>query len=232
MITIQNLNKKFGKLQVLNNLNLEIETGGVFAILGPNGSGKTTLLKCLLGMVIPDSGFIKFKEKNINGRWDYRKDILYLPQIADFPPNLTVKEIIHVVKNIRNTEANEQILIQEFGLEPFLQKKLNYLSGGTKQKVNIVLAFMFCGNLIILDEPTNGLDPISVIKLKDLIKQKVEEGRTVFITSHIMSFVEEVADKIVFLLDGKIHYMGTVEDLKTKTNSADLERAIANLLLN
>ncbi len=230
MIKIEKLNKKFGKLVVLNNLDLEINTGGVFAILGPNGSGKTTLIKSILGMVIPNSGQIYYEGKSILKKWEYRKNINYLPQIANFPANLSVNELIKMVKNLRTENTNEQELIELFGLTPFLKQKLGNLSGGTKQKVNIVLTFMFDNDLIILDEPTTGLDPIALLILKDLINKARKDGKTILITSHIMSFVEEISDEIVFLLDGKIYFKGTIDALKTQTNSSSLEIAIANLI--
>lgn len=230
MIEIKNLHKQFGKLKVLDGLDLSIQKGGIFAILGPNGSGKTTLIKCLLGMVIPNKGELRIKDKNILQKWEYRNNLNYLPQIANFPPNLTVIELIKMVKNLRPKSSNEKELIEIFGLTEFLDKKLRNLSGGTKQKVNIVLTFMFDSELIILDEPTTGLDPISLIHLKELIQQEKERGKTILITTHIMSFVDEVADEIVFLLDGNIYFKGTVDDLKKETNNKDLERAIANLI--
>jgi Cu-processing system ATP-binding protein len=230
MIEFKNLHKSFGKLVVLNDLDLNINEGGIFAILGPNGSGKTTLIKCLLGMVIPHKGKITYNNKSVLGKWDYRNDLNYLPQIANFPPNLTVKELIEMVKNLRPKQSNEEDLIKLFGLDDSLQKKLGNLSGGTKQKVNIVLTFMFDSDLIILDEPTNGLDPIALIHLKELIQKEKTKGKTILITTHIMSFVNEVADEIVFLLDGKIYFKGTVEELKKQTNNDNLEHAIANLI--
>ncbi len=230
MINIKNLHKKFGKLVVLDDLNLEINKGGVFAILGPNGSGKTTLIKSILGMVIPNKGEILYKGESVLKQWEYRKDLNYLPQIANFPANLTVVELINMVKNLRSSATNEKELISLFGLTPFLKQKLGNLSGGTKQKVNIVLTFMFDNNLIILDEPTTGLDPIALIYLKDLINKAKEEGKTVLITSHIMSFVEEISDEIVFLLDGKIYFKGSIDEIRRETNSTTLEIAIANLI--
>ncbi len=231
MIQIIKLHKKFGKLTVLDGLDLEIKTGGIFAILGPNGSGKTTLIKSVLGMVIPNSGEINIDNKTVLKKWEYRNQINYLPQIANFPANLTVNELISMVKNLRPKEANDTDLIDLFGLESFLDKKLGNLSGGTKQKVNIVLTFMFDSDLIILDEPTTGLDPISLIHLKEIIQKEKEKGKTILITTHIMSFVEEVADEIVFLLDGEIYFKGSIESLKTQTNQTDLEHAIAHLML-
>ncbi|MDO9136770.1 MAG: ABC transporter ATP-binding protein [Lutibacter sp.] len=230
MIEFKNLHKRFGKLVVLDGLDLEIHKGGIFAILGPNGSGKTTLIKCLLGMVIPNKGEIIFEKKSVLRKWAYRNNLNYLPQIANFPPNLTVLELIKMVKNLRPKESNEQELIELFGLKSFLDKKLGNLSGGTKQKVNVVLAFMFDSDLIVLDEPTNGLDPIALIHLKEIIQKEKDKGKTILITTHIMSFVDEVADEIVFLLDGKIYFKGTVDALKKQTDNDNLEHAIANLI--
>jgi Cu-processing system ATP-binding protein len=230
MIQIKSLNKKFGKLTVLDGLDLDIGKGGIFAILGPNGSGKTTLIKSILGMVIPDKGDIKLEEESILGKWNYRNKINYLPQIANFPANLTVNELIKMVKNLRPKVAHDADLIQLFDVEQFLDKKLGNLSGGTKQKVNIILTFMFESDLIILDEPTTGLDPISLIHLKEIIQKEKERGKTILITTHIMSFVEEVADEIVFLLDGKIYFKGSSTELKEQTGQLDLEHAIAKLI--
>ena len=230
MVSIQNLYKKFGKNQVLSGVNLEINNGGIFAVLGPNGSGKTTLIKSILGMVIPNKGEISVLGNNIKDGSDYRHKIDYLPQIANFPSNLKVKELIKMIKDLRGNTTEDLRLIELFKLEPFLDKKLGNLSGGTKQKVNLVLTFMFDSPLIILDEPTTGLDPISLIRLKDLIQAEKAKGKTILITSHIMSFVEEVSDEIVFILEGQIYFKGTTSELKTKTNQPDFEHAIASIL--
>ena len=230
MIQINNLHKKFGKVTVLKNLDLEIKSGGIFAVLGPNGSGKTTLIKSILGMVIPDKGSIKIDDLEILKKHQYRNNVNYLPQIANFPGNLTVSELIQMIKDIRTKPANDSELIELFDLKPFLKQKLGNLSGGTKQKVNLVLTFMFDSELIILDEPTTGLDPISLIHLKEIIKKEKKKGKTILITSHIMSFVEEISDEIVFLLDGKIHFKGKIETLKKETKQKDLEHAIATIL--
>ena len=232
MIEVKDLYKKFGKLEVLKGLNLSVNQGGIFVILGPNGSGKTTLIKSILGMVIPDKGNILIDNTSILKKWDYRNNLNYLPQIANFPKNLTVIELIKMIKDIRPKETREQELIELLGLTPFLNKKLGSLSGGTKQKVNIVLTFMFDSDLIILDEPTTGLDPVALLHLKKLILQQKEQGKTILITTHIMSFVEEMADEVVFLLDGKIYFKGTVAQLKENTKQENLEQAIAHILTN
>ena len=230
MVSIQNLHKTFGKNQVLTGVDLNIKKGGIFAVLGPNGSGKTTLIKCILGMVLPNKGAIAIQDQNIKNNSEYRHQIDYLPQIANFPSNLKVSELIKMIKDLRGKTDKDKQLIELFKLDPFLDKKLGTLSGGTKQKVNIVLTFMFDSPLIILDEPTSGLDPISLIRLKDLIQIEKGKGKTILITSHIMSFVEEVSDEIVFLLEGKIYFKGSISELKEKTNQPDFEHAIASIL--
>ncbi len=230
MIQIIDLHKKFGQVQVLKELNLTIKESGIFAILGPNGSGKTTLIKSILGMVVPDKGDILIEGKSTKGLWDHRQKIDYLPQIANFPSNLSVTEVIEMIKNIRNQATRDKELINLFKLEPFLKKKLANLSGGTRQKVNIVLTFMFDDPILILDEPTTGLDPLSLIQLKALIQEAKAKGKTILITSHIMRFVEEISDEIVFLLDGKIYFKGSIKLLKDTYKQDDLEHAIASLL--
>jgi Cu-processing system ATP-binding protein len=227
MIQIQNLHKRFGKNLVLTGLDLYIQEGGIFAVLGPNGSGKTTLIKTILGMVVPNKGSIEVLGSNIKNRWEYRQQINYLPQMANFPGNLKVKELIRMIKDLRQKPNDEEKLISLFELEPFLDKKLATLSGGTRQKVNVVLTFMFDSPLVILDEPTSGLDPVSLIRLKELIREEREKGKTLLITSHIMQFVEEMADEIIYLLEGKIYFKGTVEQLKARTEQYDVEHAIA-----
>lgn len=229
MIAIKDLNKTFGKNQVLSNLNLEINEQGVFAILGPNGSGKSTLIKSLLGLCIPDSGEIQFKGESVLKKHHYRNNIQYLPQIAKFPGNLKVKELIAMIKDLRKGASRYEEIIEKFALEESLNKKLHALSGGTRQKINLLLCFMFDGDLIILDEPTTGLDPKATVYLKQLIREEKDKGKTILITSHIMQFVEEISDELVYLLEGHIYFRGTPDSLKQKAETRDFEEAIASL---
>ncbi|MDF9801341.1 Cu-processing system ATP-binding protein [Catalinimonas alkaloidigena] len=232
MITIKNLYKSFGPNQVLKGVDLDISSGGIFAILGPNGSGKTTLIKSLLGLVHPDKGEIYLEGKKIHREWLYRQHIAYLPQIARFPENLKVKELISMVKDIRQQQAvYEAEIIEGFELEEFLDKTLRSLSGGTRQKVNILLSLMFDNPVIILDEPTVGLDPVAMIRLKEMILREREAGKTIILTTHIMSLVETLADEIVFLLEGHIHFRGSLQELVRQSGEVDLEHAIAQMLL-
>lgn len=232
MVTYQNLHKKFGAHVVLKELNLSIHSGKTIAVLGPNGSGKTTMIKSLLGMVLSDAGDILLDGKPIRNQWKYRQQVDYLPQIANFPNNLKVNELFTMIKDLRGKTTKDTELIEYFKLGPFLDSKLGNLSGGTKQKVNLVLTFMFDSPLVILDEPTSGLDPISLIRLKQLIQKEKSKGKTMLITSHIINFVEEVSDELVFLLEGKIYFQGSISELKSSTGEQDLETAIATILIN
>jgi Cu-processing system ATP-binding protein len=180
-------------------------------------------------MVIPNKGEINILGKSIKKNSEYRHQIDYLPQIANFPSNLKVKELITMIKDLRGESSEDEALIELFNIGQFLNEKLGNLSGGTKQKVNLVLTFMFDSPLMILDEPTTGLDPTSLIKLKELIQKEKDRGKTILVTSHIMSFVEEVSDEIVFLLEGKIYFKGTIKELKFKTGKEDFEHAIASI---
>jgi Cu-processing system ATP-binding protein len=231
MIEIRHLHKSYGKLEVLQGIDLHFEQKGrIAAILGPNGSGKTTLIKSILGMVLPDRGEISIDGQAIRGQWAYREHISYLPQIARFPENLSVRELIAMIKDLRGGQADDMRLIQLFGLEPHLHKRLGNLSGGTKQKVNIVLAFMYDCPTVILDEPTSGLDPVAMIHLRELLNEARAQGKTILLSTHIMSFVEEMADEVVFLLEGKIRFRGSLQTLKEQYREENVERAIARIL--
>ncbi len=232
MITISNLFKSYGRQKILKGIDLDFNKRGcITAILGPNGSGKTTLIKSILGMVLPEKGKILVDGKSIKGQCAYRSQIDYLPQIAQFPGNLHVQELINMIKDLREGQTSEARLIELFDLQPFLNKKLRTLSGGTKQKVNLTLALMYDSPIVILDEPTSGLDPIALTRLKALIREEKERGKFILLTTHIMSFVEEIADEIVFLLDGNIYFRGSKKELKTQFQEEQLEKAIANILL-
>lgn len=231
MIAIQNLHKSFGRQQVLDGISMAFNRPGITAILGPNGSGKTTLIKSIMGMVLPDQGLIEVNNQPVKGHWKYRQLISYLPQIARFPDNLSVQEVINLIRDLRHEPAQPEPLIQRFGLAPHLQKRLRHLSGGTKQKVNLTLAFMYDTPIIVLDEPTAGLDPVAMIRFRELLHEAREKGKIILVTTHIMGLVEEIADEIAFLLEGKIYFRGTLEEILTRCEESSLEKAIAKILL-
>lgn len=229
MIEFKDIEKSFGRQAVLSGINLKFDQPGIFAILGPNGSGKTTLIKSLMGMVYPSAGEIWIDGLLKKGN-EYRNSIAYLPQIARFPENLSVSEFLSFIENIRGKGNRKEELSATFGLNDFKDKKLRTLSGGMRQKVNLVSALMYDTHTIILDEPTIGLDPIALINLKNWIRKEKEAGKTILLTTHIMDIVQELADEIVFILEGKVYYRGSQEELLSQTQTENTEQAIAQLL--
>ncbi len=231
MIEIGGLEKSFGRLEVLRGVDLNVPSGRITALVGPNGSGKTTLIQCVLGLVRPDAGWIQVGEKVLDEGYDYRRGIGYMPQAAPFPDNLSAGEVLDMLRDIRGgLAAPDEDLIERFDLKPELDKPLRTLSGGTRQKVNAVIAFLFRPPLIILDEPTAGLDPIASRALKDKILEERERGCTFVITSHIMSELEELAEFVSFIIEGRIRFSGKAEDLKADTGETTLERAVASMM--
>ncbi len=205
MISIENINKTYGKFHILKSVNLNIEKGQIVTVMGPNGSGKTTLLKCILGLVIPDNGDIKVDGKTIKNNFEYRHKIGYMPQTAFFPENIRVKDVIQIIKEIRGEKAAVDFeLYDYYEIEKFTEKKVSSLSQGMKQKVSSALTFMFDSDILILDEPTAGLDPLSAEYMKIKIRKEKDKGKLIIITTHILNEVEELSDRIIFLLDGEV----------------------------
>lgn len=231
MIKLEGLTKQFSSQVVLNNLDLEIPTGRATGIVGPNGSGKTTMIKHLLGLVKPDKGSIYINDQKLNGHWDYRKNIGYMPQMARYPENMKVSELINFIKEIREGQpADEHKLIDYFGLQADLEKLLRNLSGGTRQKVGAVLAIMFNPSILIMDEPTAGLDPQASHKLKQLIRQEKKKGKTILLTTHIMSEIEELADHLIFIVEGNLRYNGPMDAFIENQQEQRLEGAVAKMM--
>jgi Cu-processing system ATP-binding protein len=233
MIEIRGLRKRYGALQVLDGVDLVIHPARVTAVVGPNAAGKTTLIKSVLGLTRPDAGMIRVDGRPIDTSGDYRARIGYMPQIARFPENLTGADLFAMMRDLRgDSTLRDEELVDSLGLRTQLHKPLRVLSGGTRQKVNAALAFHFSPSTLFLDEPTAGLDPISSSVVKDKIAAERDAGRTFVLTSHVMSELEELADDIAFLVDGRIRFSGPIHDLKKVTRQLSLERAIAYVLEN
>jgi Cu-processing system ATP-binding protein len=231
MIEIKNLNKKFGKLEVLSDVNLTFKKGECIALIGPNGCGKTTLIKSILGMVIPTKGDVLFNQKSILKEYLYREQIGYMPQIGRYPDYMTIGQIIEMIKKIRNSNQTlDEDLLKAFDLEKIFDKQMRTLSGGTTQKVSATLAFLFDPEVLILDEPTAGLDPLASEILKDKIIKEKEKGKLILITSHLLSELDDMITQIIFMQDGKVHFHKTITDLLESTNEQKISKAIAKIL--
>lgn len=230
MISYQNVSKKFGSLTALNQVNLELTLGKSYALVGPNGSGKTTLIKALLGLVVPNTGDIFFEGVSVRGQWQYRQRIGYMPQIGRYPDNMTIGQVIDMMKNIRQAKQTDVELLEAFGLNSILDKRMHALSGGTRQKVSAALAFLFPAPVLIFDEPTAGLDPIAVEILKDKIIRERSAEKLLIISSHIMSDLEDLTTDIVYLQDGSIPHQRSIDDIKDITGEMRLGKAISKLL--
>ncbi|MFN8253771.1 MAG: ABC transporter ATP-binding protein [Ferruginibacter sp.] len=233
MIIANNINKKFGKLKALDNVSVTCNKGECIALIGPNGSGKTTFIKSILGMVVCDSGFITFNGKNILHDWQYRARIGYMPQIGRYPDNMTIGQLLDMMKDIRKgkNEILDEDLIKKFELEKLLHKRMRTLSGGTRQKVSASLAFLFNPEVLILDEPTAGLDPVAAEILKEKIIAEKAKGKLVLITSHILSELDDLVTHVIYMQEGKLLFQKSIEQLRADTGQEKLSKAIASVML-
>ena len=233
MIIANNINKKFGKLKVLDNVSVTCSKGECIALIGPNGSGKTTFIKSVLGMVVCDSGFITFNGKNILHDWHYRAKIGYMPQIGRYPDNMSIGQLIDMMKDIRS-KKNEELdedLVKQFELDKLMDKRMRTLSGGTRQKVSASLAFLFNPDVLILDEPTAGLDPVAAEILKEKIITEKAKGKLILITSHILSELDDLVTQVIYMQEGKLQFHKSIEDLRADTGQEKLSKAIAAVML-
>jgi Cu-processing system ATP-binding protein len=232
MIIASNVSKKFGKLKALDNVSVTCNKSECIALIGPNGSGKTTLIKSILGMVIPDSGFITFNAKNILHDWHYRQNIGYMPQIGRYPDNMTIGQVLDMMKDIRHTKNTslDEELIETFELKSMFNKRMRTLSGGTRQKVSAALAFLFNPEVLILDEPTAGLDPLSSELLKQKIIKEKTQGKLILITSHILSELDDLITQVIYMQDGKLQFHKSITALQQDTGEEKLNKAIASIM--
>lgn len=231
MIRITQLKKRFGRLQVLQGINLSLERGRCIALIGPNGCGKTTLIKTILGMVLPEEGKVEVLGENILNQHEYRKQIGYMPQIGRYPDNMTIGQILEMIINLRgHYEALDEDLLRAYISKDMYSKRMNTLSGGTTQKVSAVLAFLFNPLILILDEPTAGLDPVSAEVLKDKIELEKAKGKLIIITSHMLSELDGLVTDVIFMQEGLVKLFEPVEEMEAITGERRLSAAISKLL--
>jgi len=232
MIRVDHITKRFRKLQALDDVTASFSKGQVISLIGPNGSGKTTLIKTILGMVRPDSGKIYFDGKPINGDFEYRRNIGFMPQMGRYPDNMKVGQLFRMIKNIREVgdeEIDDELIIR-LNLQAIYDKPMRTLSGGTRQKVSAALAFLFNPEVLILDEPTAGLDPLSSEILKAKIISEKNKNKLILITSHILSDLDELTTHIMYLQDGKMQFLKDLRTLQDETGEKRIGKAIARIM--
>ncbi|MBK6563610.1 MAG: ABC transporter ATP-binding protein [Saprospiraceae bacterium] len=231
MIEIKNLSKSFGKTIALNDVSLSLLPGTCIGLIGPNACGKTTLIKNILSMVVPSNGSIFFNGHDIKGDVLYKKNIGYMPQIGRYPENMTVSQVIQMIKNIRNHKGPEdKDLYEAFGMDKIADKKMRTLSGGTTQKVSAALAFLFDPPVLILDEPTAGLDPLASEILRDKILNERKKGKLILITTHLLSELDDMLTDIIFMEESKVIFNKSIATLFEETGENRVSRAIHKLL--
>mgnify|MGYP001586633369 FL=1 len=232
MIEIKNLTKKFNKFTALNQVNIRFNDGHSVALIGPNGCGKTTLIKCILGLNVVEDGDILVNNESVKEHYLYRKNIGYMPQIGRYPENMTIAQTIQMIKDTRKVSENEldTELLEAFELESIFDKKMRTLSGGTTQKVSAVLAFLFNPGIIILDEPTAGLDPLASEILKNKIIKEKNKGKLIIITSHLLSELDDIVSEIVFMNEGKVIVHQSVEELMNERKTEKISESIISIL--
>lgn len=231
-VVFSGVGKRYRSLWALRDVHATFRRGEVVMVIGPNGSGKTTLIKCLLGLVRPTTGSIRVEGQVIGPDPGYRRSIGYMPQISQFPPSLTIGQLLDMMRDVRGLSpaSADDGLVEELGLAAQLDKRLGALSGGTRQKVSAVLAFRSRPRILVMDEPTAGLDPVSARTVLDRAAALRSDGGTVLITSHLMEEVEALADRIAYLQEGHLRFLLPLSDVLQHTGTDRLALALPKLL--
>ncbi|MBL0023728.1 MAG: ABC transporter ATP-binding protein [Saprospiraceae bacterium] len=231
MIQLIDISKSFGKTEALKDVSINLEAGKCIGLIGPNACGKTTMIKNILSMVVPSKGKILFDGQDIQGDVLYKKRIGYMPQIGRYPENMSVIQVINMIRDIRKfTGTEDEELFYAFGLDKISDKKMRTLSGGTTQKVSATLAFIFDPPVLILDEPTAGLDPLASELLRDKIIREREKGKLIIITSHLLSELDDLLTDIIFMQEASVLFYKTMPALFEETGEDRVSKAISKLL--
>ncbi len=235
MIEIKGLSKCFGDLTAVNDISLSIPKGEFFVILGPNAAGKTTTIKVMAGLMKPTSGSVHICGYNIElDPLDARKRMAYLPDFPFLYDKLTPSEFFRFTgqlfgMNESDIKNESKDLSDRFSLGDFLAKPIESLSHGTKQRVAIVSALMHAPEVFVLDEPMVGLDPHHARVLKDILRERADQGMTVFVSTHQLSVAEEMADRIGIMNQGKVVAVGSHSELQAANRDSKLESIFLSL---
>lgn len=216
-LQIIDLTKKFGEQTALNNINLNIKKNEIVGLLGPNGAGKSTLMKSITGVLKIETGQILFQGRDISqSPIESKKNIGFLPENNPLYQDMFVKEYLNFVANIHKISSKRvDEVIELVGITPEKSKKISQLSKGYKQRVGLAQAIIHQPDLLILDEPTNGLDPNQIIEIRNLIKE-ISHEKTIILSTHIMQEVEALCSRVILIHKGHIIQDCSIEDFKGK----------------
>jgi len=248
IITTKNLSKEYSsnsfskeKILALNNFSFELETGEIYGLLGPNGAGKTTLIKILLGITHRTSGEIKIFDKEISDE-SYKKKIGYLPENHKFPNYLTGGQVLNFFgklsgMNSRDVKKKSDEHLKLVDMEKWRNTKIKKYSKGMLQRLGLAQSMLNSPEILFLDEPTDGVDPIGRKEIRDILNNLKKEGKTIFLNSHLLSEVELICDRVAILNKGTLVKSGRVEDITAlsnnyKFNTSDIAEKFLNTLLN
>ena len=214
-IVIHGLAKRYGKVQAVRGIDLEVNPGEVFGFVGPNGAGKSTTIRCILDLLHPSAGEIRVFGQDPQRRGaEIRERVAYVPGELRLPERLTGRQFLNSIGRLRRRFDRGRLeeLAERFKLD--LDRNIRHLSSGNRRKVSVLSAFLSDADLLILDEPTGGLDPLMQHEFLTLVRERRAAGATVFLSSHILSEVQSVADRLAVLRAGKIVAAGTVNEVR------------------
>ncbi|MGP8201264.1 MAG: ABC transporter ATP-binding protein [Limisphaerales bacterium] len=226
MIELNSLTKKFGDLVAVDDLTLKVERGEFFAVLGPNAAGKTTLLRVLAGLLKPTRGTARVAGFDVQtAPLEARRRLAYVPDFPFLYDKLTPLEFLRFIGQIFQMSENRiqtasRELIPRFHLEAFVNRPIEGLSHGTRQRVAIVSALLHNPEVLVIDEPMVGLDPQHSRVVKDVLKERTQQGATVFLSTHQLSVAEEMADRIGIMHQGRLVVVGTRDELRRRAGDA------------
>ena len=234
-IETHDLTKNFGTIKAVNKLDLQVKVGSIHGFLGPNGAGKSTTIKMLLGLLKPNKGEIKILEEMV--RWDNpktRQKVGYMPELPKFPKHLKAQELLELYGQMyglqkQKLEKKVPELLDLVGLSGREQSKIGQYSKGMQQRLGIAQAILADPELLVLDEPSIGLDPVGIVEVRDLIKSIAKEGRTIFLSSHLLNEIQQICTDVTIINHGSSLASGTLENV---TNSMSKKTILTIEVLN
>lgn len=218
VIAITNLTKSYGEHRGIENVSLSVEEGEIFGFIGPNGAGKSTTIRTLMALIHPTSGSAEIFEKDcVKQAAQISKDVGYLPGESAYYDNMTAGELVQYAADLYGKNCDDKINELSGRLNLDMSRKISELSLGNRKKLGIVCALLHSPKLIILDEPTSGLDPLIQQEFYNILKEENQRGVTIFFSSHVLSEVQKICDRVAIIKDGKIVSVQKINELRANS---------------